>query len=105
MLPPLVLAIGFALGFTTSAAWAQPARQMAVDRGCYNCHGEPPRRGVRPFVQIAGSYAHVKDEPAAQRQALDRMHHGSLFSHVAAHERLSDEDAATLVQWLFQGGS
>ncbi|WP_255520157.1 hypothetical protein [Ramlibacter aurantiacus] len=35
--------------------------------------------------------------------AIDRMHHGGLFTHVAAHERLSEETAALLVHWLFIG--
>ncbi|MGV3569385.1 MAG: hypothetical protein ACO1PB_02215 [Ramlibacter sp.] len=90
-------------GWPAPAA-AQAAR-MAADRGCYNCHGEPPRRNVRSFAQIAASYAALRGKPGAEKDALDRMHHGSLLSHVAAHERLSDEDAAAHVHWLFQGGS
>lgn len=78
---------------------------MAADRGCYNCHGEPPRRNVRSFAQIAASYVRLRGKTDAQKDAVERMHHGSLFSHIAAHERLSDEDAAALVHWLFQGGS
>lgn len=97
------LAASLALHGIWPCVLAQPAAQMAAERGCYNCHGEPPRRGVRTFAQIAAGYARASNRPAALKEAIDRMHHGSLFTHVAAHERLSEEDAATLVQWLFQG--
>lgn len=86
-------------------AVAEPApAQMAADKGCYNCHGEPPRRNIRSFTELARAYGAHADQPAAEQQAVDRMHHGSLFSHVAAHERLTDEEAAALVHWLFRGG-
>lgn len=100
-----VAAAVVALGGWPKQAAAQTASQMAADRGCYNCHGEPPRRNVRSFAQIAASYAGLRGKTDAEKDALQRMRHGSLFSHVAAHERLSDEDAAALVHWLFQGGS
>jgi len=90
-------------GWPASAA-AQTASQMAADRGCYNCHGGPPQRNVRSFAQIAASYAPLRGKPGAEKEALERMHHGSRFSHIAAHERLSEEDASALVHWLFAGG-
>ncbi len=99
---PWTLAVACALPVPASAQSA-PA-QMAADKGCYNCHGEPPRRNVRSFPEIARAYGAQARDPAAERQAIDRMHHGSLFSHVAAHERLTDEEAAALVHWLFAGG-
>lgn len=86
------------------AAALTPAAQMAADKGCYNCHGEPPRRNVRAFTEIAKAYRAYASQPAAVAQAVERLHHGSLFSHVAAHERLSDEEAAALVHWLVDGG-
>lgn len=100
-----VAAAAVAIGGWPMQVDAQTARQMAVDRGCYNCHGEPPRRNVRSFAQIAAAYVSLRGKANAEKDAVERMHHGSLFSHIAAHERLSDEDAAALVHWLFQGGS
>lgn len=85
------------------AASAQPARQLAVDRGCYNCHAEPSRPNIRSFAAIAKAYESLRGKDGAERQARDRMHHGGLFSHVAAHERLSEEEATALVHWLFEG--
>lgn len=81
------------------------ARRLAADRGCYNCHGEPARPGIRSFAEISRSYAALRAKPGAERQARDRMHHGGLFSHVATHERLTEEEATLLVHWLFTGAS
>lgn len=79
---------------------------MAVDRGCYNCHAEPPRRNAPSLRGIAAGYApHRGRLDAATEQALvDRLREGTLFSHIAAHERLSDEDARRFVRWLVAGG-
>lgn len=93
-----------AMALAAAPLAAQTARQMAADRGCHNCHGEPGRSNVRTFAQLAAAYAPLRSQPDAQQKALERMHHGSMFSHIAAHERLSEEDAAALVRWLFEGG-
>jgi cytochrome c len=82
---------------------ARSASQLAADRGCYNCHAEPSRKSIRSFGEIRKAYASLKGRPDAERQAIERMHHGSLFTHVAAHERLPDEEAALLIRWLFAG--
>ena len=37
------------------------------------------------------------------RKLADKLREGSLFGHIAAHERLSAEDAERLVQWLVDG--
>ncbi|MBC5783231.1 c-type cytochrome [Ramlibacter sp. USB13] len=90
------------------ACAAQPladARQLAADQGCYNCHGEPPRRYVPSFREIVARYATYRGrlDGKAEQALVDRLHHGSLFSHVAAHERLTEEQARALVRWLVEG--
>lgn len=92
---------------TASCAYAldsAAARQLAADRGCYNCHAQPSRRNIRSFVDIADAYAKLRGRAGAEPQARDRMHHGGFFGHVAAHERLTEEEATLLVHWLFEGG-
>jgi cytochrome c len=88
------------------AAAADTPGQLAADRGCYNCHGEPPRRNVPSFRELVARYAPYRGKlnADAERKLVDRMHDGSLFSHVAAHERLSEEEAHLLVRWLVAGG-
>lgn len=98
------LALGMALPPTAMAA--DGGAQLAADRGCYNCHGEPARRNVPSFRELVARYAVHRGQldAAAEQKLVDRLHHGSLFGHVAAHERLSEEEARTLVRWLVQGG-
>lgn len=104
--PPLaiVLALSALLGVAAPAAGAESASQLAADKGCYNCHGTEGRRNVRTFRQIVADYAAHRGRPEMLQQLVDRMHDGGLFSHVAAHERLTEEEARQLVQWLIDGG-
>jgi cytochrome c len=92
-------------GMPAAAQSLADARQLAADQGCYNCHGEPPRRNVPSFREITVRYASYRGhmDAAALRELTDRLHHGSLFSHVAAHERLTEEQAQRLVRWLVEG--
>lgn len=80
--------------------------QLAGDLGCYNCHGEPPRKGVPSFPELVTRYAEYRGrlDADAEHRLVDRMRNGSLFSHVAAHQRISEEQARTLVRWLVEGG-
>ena len=97
------------LAFPVFAAGAAPSleetRQLAADQGCYNCHGQPPRRNVPSFREIADRYARYRGrlDAATQQQLADRLHHGGAFSHVAAHERLTEAQASQLVRWLVEG--
>lgn len=99
-------ALTLALALPLQAAAAEGGAQLAADRGCYNCHGEPARRNVPSFRELVARYAVYGGRPdaATEQKLVDRMHHGSMFSHVAAHERLSEEDARALVRWLVAGG-
>jgi cytochrome c len=97
---------GLVLACACAAQAISPGEQLAAERGCYNCHGDPPRRNVPSFKELVARYAEHRDRPdaASERKLVDRLHHGSLFSHIAAHERLSEEEAVTLVRWLVEGG-
>jgi cytochrome c len=88
-----------------TAQAAGEARQLAADQGCYNCHGQPPKRNVPAFRELVTRYAPYRGrlDAATEQKLVDRMHDGSLFSHVAAHERLSEEQARDLVRWLVAG--
>jgi cytochrome c len=88
-----------------AAASAQESRQLAADQGCYNCHGQPPRRNVPSLAEIVDRYAKYRGrlDAATLQQLTDRLHHGGAFTHVAAHERLTEAQAAQLVRWLVEG--
>ena len=92
-------------GMPAAAQSLADARQLAADQGCYNCHGEPPRSNVPSLRELAARYAVHRGrlDAAAEKELVDRLRHGSRFSHVAAHQRLTEEQAQQLVRWLVEG--
>ncbi len=82
---------------------AQASSQLALDKGCYSCHGEPPRRNTPSMAQLATDYARYRGQPDAPRQLAEKLRAGGLFAHIAAHERLSLEDCETLMRWIIEG--
>ncbi|MEK9952679.1 MAG: hypothetical protein VW687_11060 [Curvibacter sp.] len=82
---------------------AQASAQLALERGCYSCHGEPPRRGVPSMARLAADYARYRGQPDAPRQLAEKLRAGGLFAHIAAHERLDPADCETLMRWLIDG--
>lgn len=82
---------------------AQASPQLALDKGCYSCHGEPPRRNVPSMAQLAADYARYRGQADAPRELADKLRAGGLFAHIAAHERLSPEDCETLMRWIIEG--
>jgi cytochrome c len=98
--------IFFLLVLLVLLACAPPARassQLALDKGCYSCHGEPPRRNTPSMAQLAADYARYRGQADAPRQLADKLRAGGLFAHIAAHERLSPEDCETLMRWIIDG--
>jgi cytochrome c len=90
----------------TSALTGPPAlasSQLALDKGCLNCHGEPTRRSAPSLAQLAADYARYRGQSDAPRKLADKLREGSLFGHIAAHERLSREECETLMRWIIDG--
>ncbi len=77
--------------------------QLALDKGCYSCHGEPPRRNAPSMAQLASDYARYRGQADAPRQLAEKLREGSLFAHIAAHERLSTEECEALMRWIIEG--
>jgi len=90
-----------------AVAWplvANASAQLAVDHGCYNCHG-PNLRGEAPSMErLAERLSKYKGDSAAQQKFVDKYRAGEMFGHIDAHERLSPESAMALVHWLAEGG-
>jgi cytochrome c len=97
---PLLLAVALAASPLTPALASQ---QLAFDQGCYNCHGNPPKKKAPSFAQLAASYAKARDDAQALQKLADKLRDGSIFSHIDAHERLSPEVALQLVRWISAG--
>lgn len=82
---------------------AQASAQLALDKGCYTCHGEPPRRGAPTLAQLAADYARYRGQPDAPRRLAEKLREGGLFGHIAAHERMGLAECETLMRWLIDG--
>ena len=93
--------VALAAGFAPGAAVASQA--LASELGCYNCHGNPPRRNAPTFAELARTYAPAGQDAASQKKLADKLRDGSIFSHIDAHERLSPEVAERLVRWISEG--
>jgi cytochrome c len=94
LLLPLLLA---------SAPPVHASAQLALDKGCYSCHGEPPRRSAPSIAQLAADYARYRGQAEAPRKLADKLREGGLFAHIVAHERLSPAECETLMRWLIDG--
>ena len=99
---PMFLAVAAAQALT-GVAWAQSDAQLAVDKGCLNCHGQPPRKNAPTLDALARRFAGARGDAQALRRLADKLRDGSIFGHVDAHEKLSEADALHLVGWISEG--
>lgn len=77
--------------------------QLALEKGCYSCHGDPPRHNAPTFAQIAKDYARYRNQPDAPHQLAEKLRAGGLFSHIAAHERVDQAECEALMRWIIEG--
>jgi cytochrome c len=91
------------LAASLATAPAAANQQLAADLGCYNCHGNPPKKKAPVFAELAARYAGTRDDPGARAKLADKLRDGSIFSHIDAHERLSPEVAGQLILWISEG--
>ncbi|TSE35752.1 c-type cytochrome [Tepidimonas charontis] len=98
--PRLLLWIALALP-ATAAADATGA--LAVEKGCLNCHGTPPRGKAPTIADLARRYASARGDEAEIARLAARLSEHHLFGGVPAHERLSAEEAERFVRWLIDG--
>jgi cytochrome c len=96
--------LGAALAGAPAAAQADAgAGALAMDLGCYNCHGSPPRKGVPGFEELAADLAKHRGDPEAAARLGEQLRKGDFFHRVVAHRQLSADSAARLMQWLIDG--
>ncbi len=82
---------------------AQASSQLALDKGCYTCHGNPPRKNAPTFAELASRYAKYRGNTSAENALVEKLRQGSFLGHIDAHERLSQDDARRLVRWIIDG--
>lgn len=83
---------------------AHASPQLAMDHGCYSCHGANLRGEAPTFERLVGKLGKYKGDVPAQTRFVAKYRTGEPFEHIEAHERLSPEAATALVQWLAEGG-
>lgn len=101
-----VRAVSLALALAASALpmAAQASMNLALDKGCLNCHGTPPRGKAPTIADLAARMASAKGNDAETAKLSERLREHHLFGGVPAHERLSADEADRFVRWLVDGG-
>jgi cytochrome c len=94
------LTLGGGLGLAQSAL-ANP--QMAVEMGCYNCHGAQLRADAPSFERLSEKFSKHKGDLAEERRHAEKLREGEFLQHFTAHQQLSPESAQKLVHWLAEG--
>jgi len=96
-----ILAAALSLAWVASAE-ANP--QLALEHGCYSCHGANLRGEAPSFERLAGKLAKYRGDAAAQARLVTEYRAGEPFGHIDLHERVSLQTATALVKWLAEGG-
>ena len=91
------------LALSCAASGALASSALAVEQGCMSCHGSPPRGDAPTFAQLASHYARYRDDPEAATRLADKLRKHHLLGNISAHERVSEQSAQALIQWLIQG--
>lgn len=95
-----------ALSLATALVLSGPAlasSQLALDKGCYQCHGNPPRKNAPTFAELSSRYAKYRGNASAESALVKKLRQGTFLGHIDAHERLSQDDAQRLVRWIIDG--
>lgn len=82
---------------------ARANAQLALEKGCYSCHGANPRGEAPPWQRLAGRLARLKGDEAAEKAFVEKFGELKLLERVEAHERISAQSAAVLVHWVVEG--
>ena len=76
---------------------------LAVDKGCYNCHGAYPRGDAPSFERLSSRLSRYKGDASGEGKFVNQYLAGEMFQHIEAHERLTPESAGILIHWLVEG--
>ncbi|MDI1271294.1 MAG: hypothetical protein PSV40_19575 [Polaromonas sp.] len=96
------LGLGAAVMLPPGIAFA--SSQLALDKGCYKCHGNPPKKNAPTFAELSSRYAMHRNNAGAESALVEKLRQGTFFGHIDAHERLSQENAQRLIRWIIEGG-
>jgi cytochrome c len=94
--------IGIVVGLP-AISMAQSASLLALDKGCFTCHGSSPRKNAPSFDQLAKDFAKYQGQTAAATELAEKLCEKHMFGGIKAHEQLTPENAAILVRWIIDG--
>ncbi len=106
MRQPFSISLAAAASVFILSAWphfAQASQQLAVDKGCYGCHGAYQRGDAPSIERLSKRLSGLKGDDAAQQKFVVQYQAGELLQHIGPHERLTPESAKTLIHWLAEG--
>ena len=100
-----ILAIrhGLVLSLACVAGVAWFSSQLAVELGCFSCHGTPPKANAPTFPQLAAQYARYQDVSEAEIKLADKLREAPMSGGISAHQRVSEKSARSLMRWIIQG--
>lgn len=104
MMPSLlsrsVLVVSLAAFAGPQAFAVEPGWKIAGEKGCYNCHGDPPRKAVPSFKELISRYSRLGGKADAEflRHEVSEIRE----LDVLAHRELGDEEGQAVIQWLVE---
>jgi cytochrome c len=98
-----VVLAGMCLAFFGFPVAARADAQLALEKGCYSCHGANPRGEAPPWQRLSARLARLKGDEAAEKAFVEKFGNGKVMERVEAHERISAQSAAVLVRWVVEG--
>ena len=96
------VSVGLA-GLLLAPLASQASSSLAIEMGCYNCHGASLRGDAPSFERLSAKYVKRQGDAAAEQHAVEELLRGEPLRHIPAHEHLSPETAQRLIHWLFEG--
>jgi cytochrome c len=96
-----VLASIMLLGASTT----QAQESLALEKGCFTCHGNPPKKNAPTFKQLATAYAKYQGQSDAAARLANELTKGHIFGGIKAHETLTPESALLLIHWIIAGAN
>ncbi|EER61330.1 conserved hypothetical protein [Acidovorax delafieldii 2AN] len=82
---------------------AQAGSSLALDKGCYGCHGNAFHPNAPSFEQLADRSAKRRGEAGAEDHLMNELRKPRPLGPIGPHEQLSEESARTLARWILDG--
>ena len=84
---------------------ASASAALALEHGCFSCHGEPSRGGCPTMAQLSRHLVKYKGQMGEAARQGEKLRAGDEFKHITPHCMLSPEKATLLLQWLIDGAT